>query len=191
MGDRTERARLHRRARRLQSGGGAAFGRQLLLIFFTADRILGEQFACPHHLGPRIGQLRRGARRLRLGLGQSRAIRAWINLEQELVPADLAAFLKPDAGNHAGDARAHLHIVDGLEPAHIVVPVDNLPLQRIGGRDDSFLRRRRRRGVAAPGQSQGEGSGCKTDGPCHATSLLPQHAQFQYAAAIVTLVGRI
>ena len=128
---------------------------ELLLVLLSAHGIGTEQFPLPRKFSAGIRQRRRGTGLVGARLGERGRIGSRINLEQELALANLEAIAEPDADDLPRYPRADLDVLDRLEPTDVVVPVDDIALERIAYRNE---RRRRslRRSVAARAQQSGE-----------------------------------
>ena len=84
-----------------------------------------------------------------------------IDHEQQIALLDALPVLEPHLGEIAGDARTHLHRLDGVETAGVLVPLDDLALNGLahghGRRRALWLRLRLRRvPLVAPGAQRQE-----------------------------------
>jgi hypothetical protein len=132
--------RLRRRDLRRPRTDGGAQG----FHFLAGHRFIVDQPGRTRIFAVRQRQrrLRRGQARARFGEGGEE--RPLVDGEQKLPALDDIAVADMHADQLAGDARAYLDRLAGLEPARIVVPFDNVARQRLGDGDG---RRRRRIGA--------------------------------------------
>jgi hypothetical protein len=138
-----ERGALHRRFRRQNIGCRLLRRGEPGLIFLLCDGAVGVQLLRARKLD--IGVRFRGQRVgfLPLRLVEYRMVGSGIDDEQEVALMDHLAVTEIDGLQITADARPNIHRIDGLEMAHEIVPVDDLPFQRFGGNDVDGRRRRR------------------------------------------------
>jgi hypothetical protein len=88
-----------------------------------ADELVRDERLRTLELGVGIRELRAGARQLRLRLRDGGRIGPRVDREQEIALLQKLAVREVHGFDRARHARAHLHGVDGLEAARVVVPV--------------------------------------------------------------------
>ena len=120
---------LHRRLR-------VAHDRHAVVEGLLRDDLPLHQRLAAHDVEVGVLHLGLGRKQLGLRLLQRALERPRIDHEQQVALLDGLAVLEVHLGEIAGDARAHLDGLDRVEAAGVLVPLDDLALQRLGDRDD-------------------------------------------------------